>query len=688
MNFKNSIQWKLGGMLSATILAVVLAFSVFGYYSSRSEQFNALDRQSGAVLQQVAASLAGAVGKADDAQAAHILEAAMATSFVKGMVVIRDGQPVAGIARMPNGSLKATTDMPAGDAVKKQEIRSEQNGKTERVGEAIMHISHAEADESVRRAVIAQVMSNLGLGVTLLVALMFILSRKIVAPIKEVAACADAIAAGDLSKSIAARSTDEIGQLMAAMQRMQAEILALGNEIQNFDAAHTRGDLAVTIDETKFKGSFNAVAKAAKHGAMQHVEAMLQAVECYAQMGKGNLAADVEKFPGGKIILNQAIDQMRDNLRSLSRDVGNLAQAVVDGRLDARADAKRYEGEFSQIISGMNHLMEAVAAPMNDISRVMAAVEQGDLRQKISTEYRGELKALCHTVNNTVAKLAQTITEVNAAAETIVSATEQVASTAQSLSQASSEQAASVEEASATIEQATTSIERNTENAKVANGISAEGSKKAEEGGQAVDETVDAMKKIAQRIGIVDDIAYQTNLLALNAAIEAARAGQHGKGFAVVAAEVRKLAERSQVAAREIGELAVTSVGTAERAGLLLDDIVPATRKTADLVQEITAASEEQSAGIVQINSVMGQLSQTTQTNAATSEELAATAEEMSSQAGNLLETIGFFKLEGAEHRAAPKPSVQRATSTRTNTAKRLTPMSFTSFGKGDFANH
>ena len=161
------------------------------------------------------------------------------------------------------------------------------------------------------------------------------------------------------------------------------------------------------------------------------------------------------------------------------------------------------------------------------------------------------------------------------------------------------------------------------------------------------------MKQIAQKIGIIDDIAYQTNLLALNAAIEAARAGEHGKGFAVVAAEVRKLAERSQIAAQEIGTVASSSVELAEKAGRLLDMIVPNIRKTSDLVQEITAASEEQSSGVGQINGAVMQLSQTTQQNASSSEELAATAEEMSSQAEQLQQSMSFFRLAGTAHSRA-----------------------------------
>jgi len=210
------------------------------------------------------------------------------------------------------------------------------------------------------------------------------------------------------------------------------------------------------------------------------------------------------------------------------------------------------------------------------------------------------------------------------------------------------------------MEQMTSSISQNTENAKVTDGMATKAASEATEGGEAVKATVVAMKQIAQKIGIIDDIAYQTNLLALNAAIEAARAGEHGKGFAVVAAEVRKLAERSQVAAQEIGTVASSSVELAEKAGRLLDTIVPNIKKTSDLVQEITAASEEQSSGVGQINAAVTQLSQTTQQNASSSEELAATAEEMSSQAEQLQQAMSFFKIgNGAAPATRIKPKAQ-----------------------------
>lgn len=277
-------------------------------------------------------------------------------------------------------------------------------------------------------------------------------------------------------------------------------------------------------------------------------------------------------------------------------------------------------------------------------AEVVTRIAEGDLRVDVTTR-NGDTTSMLAAIKSMSQRLSQIISEVRSSADALTSASEEISATAQSMSQAASEQAASVEETSASMEQMSASISQNTENARITDGMASKASGEAGEGGQAVKETVRAMKTIADKIGIVDDIAYQTNLLALNAAIEAARAGEHGKGFAVVAAEVRKLAERSQVAAQEIGEVAKSSVQLAERAGTLLDEIVPSIAKTSDLVQEISAASEEQSSGVGQISTAMNQLNEITQQNASSSEELAATAEEMSGQAEQLQQLMDFFKL-------------------------------------------
>ncbi len=245
-------------------------------------------------------------------------------------------------------------------------------------------------------------------------------------------------------------------------------------------------------------------------------------------------------------------------------------------------------------------------------------------------------------------RLGDSISEVRRSSDALSSASEQVNATAQSLAKGASVQAASVEETSASMEEMAASISQNNENARITDGIAQKASQDAAKCNDAVLATVEAMQKIAERINVIDDIAYQTNLLALNAAIEAGRAGEHGRGFAVVASEVRKLAERSQVAAQEIGALATESVKRADLAGNLLQEMVPSINRTADLVQEIAAASTEQTSGVSQINTAISQISQTMQQIAAASEQLSSTAEEMSAQAMGLTDSVAYFTLAKA----------------------------------------
>lgn len=292
------------------------------------------------------------------------------------------------------------------------------------------------------------------------------------------------------------------------------------------------------------------------------------------------------------------------------------------------------------------YLNRIVIAPLQSLAQVSRRVADGDLTVAIAARRRDEVGKVAEAMNDMVAKLAAMIGEVRGAADKLTLGSSNVSAAAQSLSRSSSEQAALVEETSASMEQFTASISANTENAKVTDEMAAQAASQAQEGSAAVTQTAEAMKSIAEKIVVIDDIAYQTNLLALNAAIEAARAGEHGKGFAVVAAEVRKLAERSQLAAKKIGSVARDSVSLAERSGSLLSTMLPAITKTSDLVQEIASASVEQSAGVRQINEAMTHFNSATQQNASTSEELAATAEEMRSQAAYLQELMGFFHLE------------------------------------------
>jgi methyl-accepting chemotaxis protein-1 (serine sensor receptor) len=317
---------------------------------------------------------------------------------------------------------------------------------------------------------------------------------------------------------------------------------------------------------------------------------------------------------------------------AVEKEISGIVEAAMAGDFTKRIVMTGKEGFFKALGDNINGLLDTSATGMNDVVRVLSALARGELSERITSDYGGTFGQMKDACNTTIDALSATITDVKSAVETLASASDQVNQTAQSLSQAASEQAASVEETSASLEQMTASISQNTENAKVTDGMASKAAHEATEGGAAVTQTVAAMKSIAQKIGIIDDIAYQTNLLALNAAIEAARAGEHGKGFAVVAAEV------------------------AEKAGKLLEQMVPNIKKTSDLVQEITAASEEQSTGVKQINGAVTQLNKATQTNAASSEELAATAEEMGGQVQQLERSVAFFKLGANEGGASVVP--------------------------------
>jgi methyl-accepting chemotaxis protein len=290
-------------------------------------------------------------------------------------------------------------------------------------------------------------------------------------------------------------------------------------------------------------------------------------------------------------------------------------------------------------------ISRGITRPLTEAVAATSALAEGDLRMQIAVTSRDETGQMLGSIKTMIEKLQGVVVDVKTSANNVASGSQQLSSGADQLSQGTTEQAASAEEASSSVEEMNATIRQNADNAMQTEKIALKSATDAQESGKAVNDAVLAMKQIAEKISIIEEIARQTNLLALNAAIEAARAGEHGKGFAVVAAEVRKLAERSQAAAGEIGHLSVSSVEVAERAGTMLAKLVPDIQRTSELVQEISAASKEQAGGADQINGAIQQLNKVVQQNAGAAEEISSTAEELSSQAEQLQGTISFFKI-------------------------------------------
>lgn len=379
---------------------------------------------------------------------------------------------------------------------------------------------------------------------------------------------------------------------------------------------------------------------------------------------------------------------MLESIKALAADAVMLSGAAMEGKLSTRADASRHKGAYREVIEGVNGTLDAVIAPLKVAAEYVDRIAKGDMPDEINSEYKGDFNELKNNLNiliraidaitaaakevscgnlmvtitersandelmrslsNMVAKLSEVVHDVKTASDNVAAGSQQMSSGAEELSQGASEQAAAAEEASSSMEQMSANIRQNADNAMQTEKIAVKSAADAQEGGKAVAQTVAAMREIAGKISIIEEIARQTNLLALNAAIEAARAGEHGKGFAVVASEVRKLAERSQKAAAEISELSSSSVEVAETAGKMLTSMLPDIQHTASLVQEISAASNEQHSGSEQINKAIQQLDQVIQQNASAAEEMSATAEELASQSQQLQSTINFFKVRVAD---------------------------------------
>jgi methyl-accepting chemotaxis protein len=504
---------------------------------------------------------------------------------------------------------------------------------------------------------------------------------------KKAMACVDEFAKGNFEAPLE-QFPGKKAFINDTIERLRANIKRFIEEMNRMSDEHNAGDIDVMIPLDRFEGSYRVMARGVNEMVGGHIAVKKKAMACVAEFGRGNFEAPLERFPGKKAFINETIETVRENLKSLIVDMDHLARSAREGKLSTRAEAARHGGDFRKIVEGVNQTLDAVIGPLTVAADYVDRISKGEIPPKITENYNGDFNTIKQNLNvlidsmesittaaehiargdltaqvrersgqdklmqafsAMVASLTKVVLELKTVASEVANGSQSMSSASAELSQGANTQAASAEEASSSMEEMVSNIKQNADNATQTEKIAIRSADDAKEGGRSVADAVAAMKEIASKISIIEEIARQTNMLALNAAIEAARAGEHGKGFAVVAAEVRKLAERSQKAAGEINQLSASTVKVAEKAGEMLEKLVPNIQKTAELVKEISAASNEQNTGAEQINTALQQLQTVIQQNASAAEEMASTSEELSGQADGLSASIEFFKVAGGE---------------------------------------
>ena len=508
----------------------------------------------------------------------------------------------------------------------------------------------------------------------------------IVGPMMVTADYVDQVAKGIIPPTI---TTEYKGQYnvikvnLNAVVKMMNDLLA---ETDKIIVAAADGKLDERANAALFVGGWNKLVSGVNDTVTNIVNPLLVTADYVDQIAKGIIPPSIAtEYKGQYNVIKVNLNNMVKMMNDLLAETDKIIVAAADGKLDERANAALFVGGWNKLVSGVNDTVTNIVNPLMVTADYVDRISKGDIPASITAEYKGQYNIIKTNLNVLIAamgsitdaakeiaggnllvdikersgkdelmralgamvqQLSDVVGEVKCAADNVAQGSMEMSSGSESMSQGASEQAAAAEEASSSMEQMSANIRQNADNALQTEKIAVKSAADAIEGGKAVAQTVLAMKEIAGKINIIEEIARQTNMLALNAAIEAARAGEHGKGFAVVASEVRKLAERSQAAAGEISKLSVSSVDVAERAGEMLTQLVPDIQKTAELVQEISASSKEQDTGASQINKAIQQLDQVIQQNAGAAEEMSSTAEELSSQAEQLQSTIAFFKVK------------------------------------------
>ena len=516
-----------------------------------------------------------------------------------------------------------------------------------------------------------------------------------------------------------------------AIEQVRANIQALVSEVNQLAHAAVEGQLSTRADASKYQGDFYKIVHGVNNTLDAVITPLNVAASYVDSIAKGSIPSKItETYNGDFNTIKNNLNTCIDAINALVADTSMLGQSAVDGKLSTRADISKHQGDFRKIVEGVNATLDSVITPLNMAAEYVENISKGNIPEKINDHYNGDFNVIKSNLNTCIeavnrlvndanmlaqaaadgrvtqradAKLHQgdyrkivegmnetldmivtPITTVKVAAETINTAAKEIAQGNSDLSRRTEEQAANLEKTASSMDELSSTVKQNADNAKQANQLAITASDVAVKGGQAVGEVVNTMsaindsaRKIEDIISVIDGIAFQTNILALNAAVEAARAGEQGRGFAVVAAEVRNLAQRSAGAAKEIKELITDSVsktteGTkqVESAGATMQEIVSSVKHVADIIAEISAASQEQSAGISQVNDAIIRMDDTTQQNTALVEQAAAAAESLMEQADELMNTVSGFEIgdksishSGIKSRVAAVPTINKGVS-------------------------